>query len=39
MELVVGMTPAAVDADPVRLTEVLANLLTNAIRHGQRAHR
>ena len=26
--------PVAIDADPVRLTEVLANLLTNAIRHS-----
>ena len=35
LELVVGEdTPATMDADAVRLTEVLANLLTNAIRHG-----
>jgi two-component system sensor histidine kinase BaeS len=34
LEVVVGDAPAAMDADPVRLTEVLANLLTNAIRHG-----
>jgi two-component system sensor histidine kinase BaeS len=34
LELVIEDAPAAMDADPVRLTEVLANLLTNAIRHG-----
>ena len=35
LELVVGEdAPGAMDADPVRLSEVLANLLTNAIRHG-----
>jgi signal transduction histidine kinase len=35
LKLVVGDdAPAAIDADPVRLTEVLANLLTNAIRHS-----
>src|SRR5881409_1183118 len=35
LELIVGDdAPAAIDADPVRLTEVLANLLTNAIRHS-----
>jgi two-component system sensor histidine kinase BaeS len=35
LKLIVGDdAPAAIDADPVRLTEVLANLLTNAIRHA-----
>jgi len=35
LKLVVGDdAPVAIDADPVRLTEVLANLLTNAIRHS-----
>jgi two-component system sensor histidine kinase BaeS len=28
-----GGAPAAIDADPVRLSEVLANLLANAVRH------
>ena len=30
---VLGDAPASIDADPVRLNEVLANLLTNAVRH------
>jgi two-component system sensor histidine kinase BaeS len=35
LELVVEESaPDAMDADPVRLSEVLANLLTNAIRHS-----
>jgi len=35
LELVVeDGAPVAMDADPVRLSEVLANLLTNAIRHS-----
>ncbi|MDP9330392.1 MAG: HAMP domain-containing histidine kinase [Actinomycetota bacterium] len=31
--------PTSIDADPVRLTEILANLLTNAIRHTPRQGR
>src|SRR5439155_19834303 len=34
LNVILGDAPAAIEADPVRLTEVLANLLTNAIRHS-----
>jgi signal transduction histidine kinase len=36
IEVEVGHAPAEIDADPVRLSEILANLLSNAVRHTPR---
>lgn len=35
VEIVIDAGPATAEADPVRLREVLANLLSNAVRHSQ----